>query len=141
MDNCWLYDGKCLENPPEGYYGFVYRITDYNGDMYLGKKAFTHKRKTKLSKKARKGTRKRVKVTQIDSKWLTYWGSCKPLLQFKAVADEMNMGVFKREIVCLCKTRQELNYRELEVLIKEDVLFKGNYWNGNIMSRFFRGKI
>jgi hypothetical protein len=48
---------------------------------------------------------------------------------------------FKREILILCKTKQDLTYRELEILIKENVLFRDDCWNGNILSRFFKGKI
>ena len=45
-ENCWIYKNKCLENPPEGYYGYSYLITDIlNKKIYVGKKAFTHKKK------------------------------------------------------------------------------------------------
>lgn len=136
--SCWYYKGKCLKEMPEGYQGYVYKITDDKGKVYYGKKAFTHRRKTKLSKKAREGTRKRVKVEQVDSKWLNYWGSCKPLLEYIKVNGTQG---FKREILILCKTKQDLTYRELEILIKENVLFRDDCWNGNILSRFFKGKI
>ncbi len=136
--SCWYYKGKCLEQIPEGFHGYVYKITDDKGRVYYGKKAFTHKRKTKLSKKAREGTRKRVKVEQVDSKWLSYWGSCKPLLEY--IQSNGNQG-FRREILTLCKTKQDLTYRELEILVKENVLFREDCWNSNILSRFFKGKI
>lgn len=136
--SCWYYKGKCLNEIPEGYHGYVYKITDDQGRIYYGKKAFTHKKKTKLSKKARVGTRKRVKVEQVDSKWLSYWGSCKPLLEY--IQTNGTQG-FRREILTLCKTKQDLTYRELEILVKENVLFREDCWNSNILSRFFKGKI
>lgn len=136
--NCWILpDGSCCEVPPEGYYGFTYVVRGH-GKTYFGKKAFLHRRKTKLSKKARTGTRKKVSIKQVDSKWLSYYGSCKPLL---AAMKETGTSGYTRHILHLCKTRQELAYRELELLVKNDVLFRDDCWNSNILSRFFKGKL
>lgn len=138
MNNCWHYKGKCLEEPPSGFYGFIYCITDDKGKKYWGKKAFSHRKKTRLSKKARKITRKRVKITSVDSKWLSYWGSSKPLLEY--ISKNGSKG-FKREIIKLCKDRQSLAYWELAILIEQKVLFRDDCWNGNIAGRYFKNKI
>ena len=54
-EECWIYRNKCLEFPPDGYYGFTYIIKDIlNNKIYVGKKAFTYKSKKTLSKKAKK---------------------------------------------------------------------------------------
>jgi hypothetical protein len=137
--NCWIYQGKCLETPPEGFYGFIYHIIDDEGNHYWGKKAFTHKKKTRLSKKARVGTRRRIKVEQVDSKWLSYWGSCKPLTEY--ITQRGGTQGFTREIIKLCENRSSLTYWETAVLIQNNVLFRDDCWNGHVMSRFYKGKI
>lgn len=138
-ENCWIHEGNCLENPPDGYYGFIYMIIDDTGKRYWGKKAFAHKRKTKLSKKARVGTRKRVQIKEVDSKWLSYWGSSKPLLEY--IKERGSTDGFQRFIVKLCKDRQSLTYWELATLVENKVLFRDDCWNGNILSKFFKNKI
>lgn len=139
-EQCWrLENGECLEHPPEDYYGYVYLIIDDKGRKYIGKKAFTHRVKTKLSKKARAGTRKRVKVVNKDSGWQEYWGSCKPLLAY--IKERGSTKHFTRIILKFCKTRQDLTYWELVCLVQNNVLFDETYWNSNILSRFFKGKI
>lgn len=140
MNNiCWVHEGKCMEEPPEGYYGFIYLIVDDKGNKYWGKKAFTHKKKTALSKKARVGTRKRVKVQQVDSKWMSYWGSCKPLLEY--IKNRGGTHGFSRYVLKLCKNRSALTYWETHVLFENRVLFREDTWNGHILSRFYKGKI
>jgi hypothetical protein len=139
IQDCWILQGDCCTVPPEGFYGFVYHIVDDQGKHYWGKKAFTHRKKTALSKKARVGTRKRVKVEQVDSQWLKYWGSCKPLLEY--IKARGGTHGFKREIVKLCENKSSLTYWETAVLVQNNVLFREDSWNGHIMSRFYKGKI
>jgi hypothetical protein len=139
MINCWKFKGDCLNVPPSGFYGFIYCITDDQGREYFGKKAFAHRRKTKLSKKARQGTRKRIKIEEVDSKWLNYWGSCKPLLEY--IETRGGTKGFTRTILKLCKDKQSLTYWEVHYLTQNNVLFRTDTWNSNILSRFFKGKI
>lgn len=133
----WTYKGKNVTSPPPGWYGFVYRIIDEKGKVYYGKKAFSHKRKTKLSKKLRRETGKRVRIDQKDSGWQAYFGSCKPL-QEHIKARGGTQG-FKREILKFCKDKMSLSYWETYYLFKEQVLFKDT-WNGHVL-RFFKGRI
>ena len=136
--NDWYYKGKLLKDVPEGIYGFIYVITDNTGKKYWGKKAFTHKKKTKLSKKARVGTRKRYNIGTVDSGWNNYWGSSKPLLEY--ISHNGTKG-FKREILYLCKDRASLAYWEVVTLIENKVLFRDDCWNGNVCGKYFKGKI
>jgi len=64
--------------------------------------------------------------------------SCKPLIK-----DIKKYGVesFKFEILHLCKGRGETNYMELKELVMRDVLRSDDYYNENILSRFFRTNI
>lgn len=137
-NNCWIYKGKEILEVPEGYYGFIYLIIDDTGKKYWGKKAFTHKSKTKLSKKARVGTRKRYNIGTKDSKWLDYWGSSKPLLEYIKLVGTTG---FRREILMLCKDRQSLAYWEMVTLVQEKVLFRDDCWNGNVCAKYFKNKI
>jgi hypothetical protein len=142
MDNCWLLpDGVCLDDAPSGYYGFLYEITDDIGRSYWGKKAFFHKQKKKITKKVIKETktRKRIERVQKDSEWKSYWGSCKPLLEY--IKERGGTHGFTRRIVMFCENRQSLAYREEELLIKKGILFRDDCWNTNVAGRYFKGKI
>lgn len=106
----WLYKGKRVSKCPVGCWGFIYMITNLDGGkIYIGKKQLTHRKRTKLSKKARIGTRKRIKVEHVDSGWLDYWGSSKDLQQ-----DIKNQGEenFQRIILHYCKNKAELSLWE-----------------------------
>lgn len=127
--NCWIEikTGKCLYEPPEGYYGFTYLIVnEQNGKIYVGKKAFTFNVKKKLSKKARKGTRKRVEVNKKDSGWLSYFGSSNELKEDIKVFGE---GCFTRYILDFCKSKTELSYMEVKQQIVYRVLEVPSYNN------------
>lgn len=137
--SCWMYKKKCLERSPEGYYGFIYCITDDAGKKYWGKKAFSHKRKRRLSKKARQGRLTRIEVSQVDSKWLNYWGSSKPFLDY--IKSRGSTEGFAREIVKLCKDKQSLSYWEMATLVDNEVLFRDDTWNGCIGGKYYKTKI
>lgn len=131
----WLYENKELEAIPEGYFGFVYLITNkITGRKYIGKKQFNSYRSKKVKDK------KRRKRYVLESDWKEYWGSCEELLKD---IESLGEDSFKREILKLCKTKGELTYSEVEYQIKNDVLTaldaKGHrlYYNSNIMSRWF----
>lgn len=140
MDNCWIYDGECLDTPPEGYYGFIYCIIDDTGKEYWGKKAFEHNTKKVLSKRARvaSGTKKRIERGKKDSGWLDYWGSCKPLLTYIGEKGTKN---FQRVILKLCKDKSSLAYWEMVIQINNNVLFREDCWNSNVAGKYFKGKI
>jgi len=141
MENCWIYEGKCLETPPEGFYGFIYHIEDDLGRHYWGKKAFFHTRKKKITKKIIKETktRKRIERVQEDSQWLDYWGSSKELIAY--IQEIESTQFFKRKIVKLCKNKQSLSFWEMKILMDNNVLFRDDCYNGNIGGKFFKGKI
>lgn len=142
-NNCWLYKGECLETEPSGYYGYVYLLVvdegKENETFYIGKKAFSHNNKKRIPKKVIKETktRKRVEIVKKDSGWLKYYGSSKPLLEY--IKDKEY--IVKRYILKLCEDRQSLSYWESWYLFKNDVLFKNNYWNSNILGKFYKNKI
>jgi len=140
MENCWIFNGKCLYDAPEGYYGYIYHIIDRENRHYWGKKAFEHNKKIKLSKKKRVGTRKRIERTKVDSGWLDYWGSSKFLQEYFEKENPDKESCY-REIIKLCKNKESLSYWEVATLIENQVLFRDDCYNGNIGGRYFRGKV
>ena len=142
MEKLWTYGGVVIATPPEGVYGFIYKITLPDGSVYFGKKAFEHNQKKTISKKARKlsGTKKRIEKVKKDSGWLDYWGSSKPLLEYLDAA--LDRKIFsKREILKFCNDKISLTYWEMVTMVNERVLFRNDCWNGNIIGKFFKGKI
>lgn len=140
--NYWIYNKKSitrLEDIPnyEDVKGFVYKITHKStGKIYIGKKALSSSRKSRISKREKSltSTRKVFKKTIKGSNWLEYWGSSKLL------CDEIKLlgkQEYKREILEFTKTPRYLTYLELVYQIKYDVLRTDSY-NGNILGRFFR---
>lgn len=135
--NCWIWEGQCLETEPEGYYGFIYLIKFHGkhltakqkkeleyplGSIYVGKKCFTHKTKSKLSKKAKlkpENKGKRIIRSTKNSGWMEYYGSSLNLKAFIAKCGKEN---FSREVLCLCTSKSELTYQEVVKQIEYRVL-------------------
>jgi len=144
--NNWLYEldpgAKVYvsDNFDTDYYGFIYRITNLEtGKFYIGKKAFFHNKKKKLTKKeiaeqTGPGRKQLTRIEQVDSGWKTYWGSSKELL-----ADIKKLGEdkFKRVILCFAKNKKQLTFFELQQQIRDNVLFIDSY-NDNILAKFYR---
>lgn len=140
MENCWQYQGKCLTEVPEGYFGYIYKITNNeNGWFYIGKKCFEHSQKVKLSQKARKesGTRKRIERRKKDSGWLSYFGSSEFLMRDL----EANNFNCTREVLKLVKDKSSLTYWEIHYMIENKVLFRNDCYNGNISGKIFKGRV
>lgn len=137
----WYYNNKVVKEVSdlpnyENLNGFVYKITNMvTGQIYIGKKSFLHKKKTRISKteKAKTQTRKVFKVVHKDSGWMNYYGSSKVL---SADVKLLGKDKFKREILELCCTKKYLSYAEFAWQVKLDVLRTDSY-NGNILSRWF----
>ena len=140
-NNCWvLPSGECCDTPPEGFYGFIYKITNLENDwIYIGRKAFEHSQKKAISKKARKlsGTRKRVEKVKKDSGWLDYFGSSEYLTKDL----EANGYNCKREILKLCKDKTSLNFWEVAYMIEHKVLFRNDCYNGSIGGKYYKNRV
>lgn len=139
-ESCWkLANGDCLKKIPIGSVGFLYRILA-NEKWYYGKKQFFFSKKVKLSKKARKesGTKKRIEKKVSISDWETYTGSSLELNNW--IKNNPDKPIHK-EILMFCPTKVDLTYREIELLIKENVLFRDDCWNLCIGNKFWKNKI
>lgn len=140
MIDCWIHNNKCLEEPPEGYFGFIYLITNtLDGKIYVGKKQFTHRKTTRVSKRVKKatGTRKRKNVTNVDSGWKDYYGSC---MELKAALSVIDKKHFKREVLMFCKSKAELTYYEMQYQVDMKVMFVPSY-NGWIGGKVFKSTL
>ena len=129
---------------PEGAVGFVYMMNyldTKSGTMYayIGKKNFYSKRKKKFGKKALAAmTDKRAKKyeTVIKLDYENYFSSNKELKQ--AYKDGK---LIYRTNLKICFSKMELTYEETKAQFKYEVLERDNYLNGNILGRFYKGKI
>lgn len=139
----WKYKGKnikSIEDMPEGAYGFVYilEVKDKENKkrFYLGKKNLFFERKVSLTKKeiaalANKRL-KRYKYVTKESDWYEYEGSCKPLNE-----DIKNGAKIKKTILEFCFSKRELTYKEVKYLFQYEVLERDDFYNKNIMNRFY----
>jgi hypothetical protein len=141
----WYLDDGSVEPFPEdqinGYYGFTYIITNLETNkFYIGKKAFIHNKKKKLTKKeiaeqSGPGRRATTRIDQVDSGWKSYYGSSKELLSdIKLLGEDK----FERVIIHLAKNKKQLTYFELQEQITYNVLFTDNSYNDNIAGKYFR---
>ena len=130
----WIYNGNEFKSEDIGeYFGFIYMITNLeNGNKYIGRKNFFSLRKeTKKSEKKKKRVRK-------ESDWQKYYGSSNTV---KFLVETKGQDNFHREILLLCHSQGELNYNETKYLFKYDVLESEEYYNDNILGRYFSKNI
>lgn len=132
----WYYNDELFDPDPadiKDYAGFVYIITDNTGKMYVGKKTFWSK-KTLPPLKGK--TRKRHSV--IESNWKDYYGSSDTVNQLLA---EHGPGVFRRDILHLCRSKGEMGYLEAKEQFDRHVLLDDRYYNGIINCKIHRSHI
>ena len=119
---------------PEGCVGFVYLINNtLTNKKYIGKK-FYYKKVTKPPLKGKK----RKRISHPESNWKIYESSSDYV---KADIEEFGKEYFTFEILQSFPNKTMTNYAELELLVKNDVLRSGNWYNGNILGRYFNGKV
>lgn len=127
----WIYNGKEFTSEDIGNsFGFVYIITNLeNNKKYIGKKNFYSVRKDPKTPKG-----KRTKRIKKESNWMDYYGSSEAV---KFLVEANGKDSFHREILLLCYSLGELNYNESKLLFKFDVLESDDYYNDNIIGRYY----
>ena len=134
--NKWTYQGKEIDELPEGVAGFIYLITNLkNGKKYIGKKFSvmkTSKRVKTTTVNAKKATRK--VVTFKESAWKTYCGSSAIL---KEEIVKYGIDNFSREILIFGNTKGEVNFLEVALQFHYNALLDDTYYNNCIGSRDF----
>ncbi len=128
----WIYEGVEYIPPDnfstDDYWGFVYCITNRaTNRKYIGKKFFWFKKTLPKTK-----SRKRRKITYVESDWRTYFGSNKYLIEEAA---EAGQAIYYREILHLCRTKGECAYLEAKEQFDREVLLSDRYYNGIINCR------
>lgn len=120
MTSEWLYKNQPFtSDQTEGYYGFIYLITNkLDGRKYVGRKYLT-----RAATKQVNGKKKKIRK---ESDWQNYWSSSDLLKEQVKTLGEEN---FTREILHLCKTRSECNYMETREIFIRDALLKEDYYN------------
>lgn len=124
----WLYQGKEIDELPEGCEAFVYLITNKTNNMkYVGKKLAKFKQ-TRPPLKGKKNKRRSTK----ESDWRVYWGSSDRL---KADIEILGTENFIREILYVCPSRGIASYLEAREQFERRVLETDEYYNGIINVR------
>ncbi len=136
----WIWNNQEVQDISfieEGVIGFIYIITLSNNMKYIGKKNFFSKRKRVFGKKEiAKMSDKRLKTYEYvikESDWKSYTGSSELM---KVIPK--NITIVKKEIIDLARSNKELTYLELHHQVVNDVLRNDNYYNSNILGKFFR---
>ena len=83
------------------------------------------------------GFKRKRKVTK-ETDWQEYWGSSNRL---NDDIEKLGKENFKREIICLCKTRGDTNYMEAKIQFDENVLLNENNYNGIIAVKIGVGSV
>lgn len=126
------------EDFPDGTIGFIYKINLGNYKSYIGRKKIWSVTKKHFGKKQLADiTDKRLKTYEMvkkESDWKSYIGSNKKLHE-----DVVNgVRIVDREILMICNTEKQMTYYENKALFCEGVLLSEDYYNDNIMGKFFR---
>ena len=128
----WIYNGVPTSTVPLGCLGFIYRIDYTDGTYYYGKKNVLSVRKVPLGKRAlAEITDKRLKKYKVvtkETKWQEYEGSSKY---------SEGKTIVSKTIIVWAKTNKALTYLEAKLLFLEDVLFKTDCLNMNILGKFY----
>ena len=110
-----------------GYEGFTYEILYTDGTKYYGKKNFL----SRTTLPPLKGYKRKRKVVK-ESNWRTYRGS-NDWGKFKCIQ--------KKTILKLFKTKGALTYGEVELLVRERVLFRADCLNNNVSGKFYPANV
>lgn len=132
-ENPWLWNGTPFREEHIGNsFGFVYIIQNkITNKKYIGKKFFYS-----TNRVVQKGKTRR-KVIRKFSDWKKYYGSSKSL---KEDVELYGKGSFSRTILSLHVSRGDVNYYEMKEQVIRDVLNSEEYYNDNILSRWYRKK-
>ena len=130
----WFYHNTTKEFTEEDikdYFGFVYLITNtHTGRKYIGKKFFT-KSKTRQIKGKKKKSR-------VSSDWMKYWGSNTELQEEVKLLGE---GIFRREILHLCKTRSACSYMETFEIFNRQALLNDSFYNSWVTCKIHKSHV
>lgn len=130
----WFYKGEPVNEVPEGYVGFIYRITNLvDGRIYVGKKKFLNKKTSVKTVTLKNGTKKKKKVrSMVESDWREYWSSSE---EVQEDVKKLGPDSFRRDIIQLCQSEGLMTYLETKEILVSGALESNKYYNKWIMAR------
>ena len=126
----WLWQGKEINEIPEGYQGFVYLITLKDGKKYIGKKNFYFIKTKQVNKKKKR--------YNAESDWKEYYGSSDYVNQ---LVEEHGKDTVTREIIHLCKTKSDMSYWETYHIFALHALLSEDYLNGWVSCKIHKKNV
>jgi hypothetical protein len=131
----WFYRNSLIDTLPEDCVGFVYLITNLkDGRKYIGRKYAVSTKRKPLTKKQKDAGRVRRDIVKKESDWRTYTGSNK---QLNEDIDRLGKDSFRFEILYFAETKGQINYIEVNLQHKHDVILRSDYYNDAIGSKDF----
>lgn len=131
----WIYEGQPVTELPENVCGFVYEIKNLtNNKKYIGRKYTQSTTRKPLTKKQKESGRVRRDVVKKESNWKTYTGSNKQLNEDIKLLGKENSYF---EILYFAETKGQINYIEVNLQHKKDVILREDYYNDAIGSKDF----
>jgi hypothetical protein len=79
----------------------------------------------------------KTRRTSFESDWESYYSSHEGIKSQAKLTPER----YEREILHLCRTRGETNWKEVEEIIKRDALWSEEYLNDNLLGKYFRKNV
>lgn len=140
----WIYRNKELDEVPENAYGFIYVIFYKDGTYYVGKKTFwsnktmkplsngQNREGGKFFSKIVNNKRTLFESVKQESNWRKYNGSSDAT---------KGLDIDRKLILKIRYDAINLTYAEAESLFAFGVLTDSTSRNGNILGKFFKGKI
>ena len=125
---------KEIKDMPFSTIGFVYLLEYPDGKKYIGKKNLYLRVKLPIlkSKLKRKGHLSFLRIGRElvlkESNWLEYQGSHK----------EKKLQPSKKYILHYARSNRQLTYLETKELFKHNVLEEEDFYNDNILGKFFK---
>jgi len=143
----WTYNSKpiaSIDQLPPNAYGFIYMLTYDTNKSYIGQKQlYSYQTLPALKKGSQRpnseriGKNKNGKRVYFDkvfkeSNWLSYEGSSKDIpTEAKTV---------EKRILAIAYDRRELTYLETKHLFCYETLESSDFYNRNILGKFFKKK-
>lgn len=142
----WIYNGKPLEEMPEGAKGFIYKIT-WGDKYYIGKKNFQSIRNTKLTESQKKKLKKEqggkgrvpTKKKKIIEKWKIYESTSSDVIFREAI--KQHPEKFHYEILEIAYNSTELTMLEAKHILCPDALRDKNCLNKELKIRILKSNL
>ena len=145
----WICRGKEIKSHEDftsDVIGFIYLLTYDNGQKYIGRKLIRTIMELPLLEDGKlrenhiefRNRRKDGKIVTLEvafqnKSFVNYEGSIKKLPE--------GIKLVSKEIIELCSDKINLTYAEMKHQVMCNVLTDDTYLNGNILGKFYTGKI